>query len=373
MTGLYVHVPFCQKRCHYCDFVVTTDLAEARRRGYLEAVAAESRHRAASLGSRVFDTLYLGGGTPSVLTAGEMERLFEAIRASLSVRDGAEITLEMNPSLLDEDKLRRWRTLGVSRVSLGAQVFDDTQLASVNREHTAGDIDRCFRLLRDHGYDDISLDLILSLPGETEEVFERTLERTLELAPDHVSLYELVVEPKTVFGRRMAAGRLERPDEQLQLDRLRRARRTLTRAGYEHYELLSYARPGHRSVHNRIYWDNQEYLGLGPGAYSYWEGRRYRTAATLEEYLARAASGDWSASEQETLSAPEREVESLLLALRLLDGVELSRFRSVLDRKRATVDALIDKELLTETPERLRLTERGIFFAETVFSELSGD
>lgn len=373
MTGLYVHIPFCQKRCHYCDFVISTDTATARREAFVEAIGREAAYRAGAAGGhRTFDTLYLGGGTPSVLTAAEMERLFALLRDRLRVRDGAEITCELNPSLVDADKLLRWRARGISRVSLGAQVFDDAQLASVNREHTSSDIERTFALLRQSGYDNISMDLILSLPGETEAIFERTIERALALRPEHISLYELVVEPKTVFGRRHASGRLDRPDEQVQLARLKAARAAFIGAGYEHYELLSYALPGRRSAHNLIYWANGEYLGLGPGAYSYWSGKRYRTASSLEDYLAKAARGDWSAEDEESLGDRAKEAESLVLALRLLEGADVHRFAKTISRKRAELDDLIDKELLIETSDRLCLTERGVFFAETVFSQLSG-
>ena len=319
----------------------------------------------------VFDTLYLGGGTPSLLEVGDSERLFNLLRENFRFKNGAEVTLEANPGDVDARKAALYKKLGVTRVSLGAQSFNDATLEAINRTHRAQDTLRSFNVLREAGFANLSLDLMLALPGEDLDAVGKSVTELLRLGPEHVSVYELTVEEKTVFGRLSREGKLRLPDETLQTQMLGFTRRTLKEAGYRHYELLNYARPGFESRHNLLYWANAEYLGLGPGAFSYFGGRRFRYSADVDGYFSKIKEGDWSAHETETLTPEKKEVESLLLALRLIEGADAARFKSLMQRSAGRIEDLKAKGLLETVGARLRLSERGQFLAETVFAELS--
>ncbi len=371
MTGLYIHVPFCARKCHYCNFVISTSNSPEDHREFLAALAKEMAWIAPRFRGKLFDTLYLGGGTPSKLTAPDTERLFSLARKNFRFREDAEVTLEANPGDIDRERASHTRALGVNRVSLGAQSFQERALVDINRSHGVRDIVESFSALREAGLGNISMDLILSLPGQTLGDAKDSLEALLRLGPEHMSLYELVVEEKTVFGHLHRQDKLNLPDEQSQVEILSLARRTLKKSGYRHYELLSYAKPGFESRHNRIYWDNGEYLGLGPAAFSYLDGRRYRNSRSVEEYLDKVRRGDWTACEEETLTGEKKEVESLLLALRLDEGADTRRFGPLVARLAEPLRNLKEKGLLDLGRERLRLTPRGQLFAETVFMELS--
>jgi oxygen-independent coproporphyrinogen-3 oxidase len=367
MTGLYVHIPFCARKCHYCDFVITTS---QKHEEFISAIKKEAVHHAPRFEKTAFDTLYLGGGTPSAMSAEELEELVDTIRKYFFIREDAEVTCEANPDSVDAAKATRLKAMGVNRVSLGAQSFHDATLARLNRAHDARAIGNSFMALREAGFVNLSLDLMLSLPDETLDDVRDSLERVAALDPEHVSLYELTIEKNTVFGRRFREGRLSLPDENTQVGMLALAREFLKGRGWRHYELLSYAKPGFESRHNRIYWENGEYLGLGPGAFSYFDGRRFRTSAGMDQYLAKAAQGDWSAHEEETLTPERREVESFLLALRLSEGADVRRFSGLIGKLNGNIHGLEEKGLLILDEEKVRLTDRGRLFAETVFAEL---
>ncbi len=373
MTGLYVHIPFCVKKCHYCNFVVTGAGSRPKERLFLELFEKEAARHAGAFRAKKFDTLYVGGGTPSALETRDLEEVFTILRLFFRFKKNAEITCEANPGDLTPSKVRALRSAGVNRVSLGAQTFRDRTLERLNRAHGAAAITSSFNTLRREGFDNISLDLMLALPGETIEDVRRSLEEAVRLDPEHVSLYELVVEDATVFGRRHAKGKLVLPPEETQLEMLTHARSFLKSRGYRHYELLSYAKPGRESAHNRIYWANGEYLGLGPGAFSYLAGRRYRNSSSFDEYMKKTAAGDWSAHEEEVLTAEKKETESFLLALRTAEGAAKKKFSDFLRKRKNSAASLLETGLIESKNGKIKLTERGQLFAETVFSEFSSD
>lgn len=370
MTGFYVHVPFCKRHCHYCNFTITTsDVATAGDR-FLQALSLEADRYRDRFQGTAFETLYLGGGTPGLLPVPQIERLFGLLRERFRFQDDAEITLEVNPGDVTAEKAWVWKDLGVTRLSLGAQTFEDRTLERLNRAHTSKDIADSFSMLRESGFGNINLDLMLSLPGEAERELERSLEAVALLHPEHISLYELVIEKDTVFDRWMKTDRLaDLPSEEAQLRLLSLARDFLKKRGWGHYELLNYSKPGFESRHNLLYWANRDYLGLGPGAFSYFDGRRYRFSDTVEEYFRKIEAGDQSVFEEETLPAEKRETESFLLALRLSEGADSRRFKDLLTRLAEPLKTL-QRDGLVEAGERVRLTPRGQLFAESVFSLL---
>jgi oxygen-independent coproporphyrinogen-3 oxidase len=305
------------------------------------------------------------------MSAEETKNFFSLIRGNFPLKPDAEITLEANPGDVNEEKARLYRQLGITRISLGAQSFNENTLRRINRAHGSGEIVDSFECLRNAGFQNISLDLILSLPGETLEDVKCSLSGLVCLNPEHVSVYELTIEEKTVFGLAFKEGKLKLPAEAEQIETLSFTRDFLEEKGFRRYELLSYAKPGFESRHNLLYWANQDYLGLGPGAFSYFDGRRFRNSATFEEYVTKIENNDWSAQEEETLTPEKKEIESFLLALRLAKGADRKRFASLLPKYNGIIEDLMGKELLSQTEEYLQLTQKGQLLAETVFSELS--
>lgn len=371
MTGLYTHVPFCTKKCHYCNFVIALASPTENHDLFLGVLEQEARHYEPRVADTIFETVYVGGGTPSVLEPEEFEWLFRILRTHFKWKTGAEVTCEANPGDIDLKKARLLKKLGVNRMSLGAQSFHDGTLVKLNRTHRAAEIESSFRYLRDAGFSNINLDLILSLPGESWDHVRHSLERMAKLDPDHVSIYELTIEDKTVFGELHRRGELDVPDEDRQFEILSNARAFLKEHGYHHYELLNYAKRGHESCHNLLYWANEDTLGLGPGAYTHLRGSRYRFSKSYHQYLTKIEAKDWSPDEEETLSDEKKESESFVLALRVTEGAKKERFSSTLARLQDEILDMTEKGLLEEEKGYIKLTARGQFLAETVFAELS--
>lgn len=371
MTGLYIHIPFCTKKCHYCNFTIALSGSEESHGLFLSALEKEVEVRRPRFKDVLFETVYFGGGTPSAMRPDELTRLLSHLAKELPWKPGAEVTCEVNPGDADPPKARLLRDLGVNRISFGAQSFHDETLKRLNRAHGAAEITRSFGVLREEGFKNINLDLILSLPGEGWDKARFSLEEAVKLAPEHISLYELTIEDKTVFGDLHKKGKLVLPGEEAQLETLSKAREFLQTEGYVHYELLNYAKPGFESKHNRLYWANGDYLGLGPGAYSYIDGKRSRFADSHDSYLSKVEALDWTLAEEETLDERKKETESFLLALRLTEGAPTERFRSVLQERASEIEGLTEKGLLIKAAGRIKLSARGQFLAETVFTELS--
>jgi len=329
MRGLYTHIPFCRTRCQYCNFVTTAEPSRALRERFWAAIFAELAHVRKRHGPLSFDTLYLGGGTPSSLSISELDRLTESIHQAFKFREGYECTCEFNPGDGDEAKLKALHGLGVNRVSLGCQSFRDGILQRLGRRHTVGDIKETVVKIRDAGITNISFDLMLRLPGQTGEDFRDSVEKCVELGASQVSLYDLEVHEGTPFGRFQKEGKLDLPSEEDHGRMYENAIESLTGAGYEHYEISNFAKPGFASRHNLLYWHNQEYLGLGPGAFSYLNGIRSQLAPDLESYLARCEAGDWKNAVEDNLSDAEKETETFVMGLRLREGVTPGDFPKI--------------------------------------------
>ena len=371
MRGLYVHVPFCLKKCHYCNYVIVADAPRAKREAFFEALEREADDALARHGKLSYDTLYLGGGTPSSLDPAEMRRLFEIVLKRFPVSPGAEITCEVNPGEVDDVKLATYRALGVNRISLGAQSFNDALLRDMNRVHNARDIGTTMRTLLRLGFANISMDLILRLPGQTPEDASESLRRAAGSGAGQVVLYDLNVHDGTVYGARARRGQLPVPDEKAHDAMWDEAEKILSNAGFAHYEISSFAKPGFESRHNLIYWHNGEYLGLGPGAFSYLGGCRYQYASSVDRWLEKIARGDRSRDEEENITGEKLQVETLLTGLRLEAGVELGAFPELLAHLAAEVPPLESAGLVERRQGRLRLTPRGRRVPETVFTQLS--
>lgn len=317
---LYVHVPFCARRCSYCDFSI------AVRRSvpvdeYLHALPLEL---ASHIGELSLDTLYLGGGTPSSLGGPGIARLVEIVRARAELSHDAEITIEANPDDVTREAAQAWRAAGVNRVSLGGQSFDPAVLEWMHRTHDADQLARAIDILRDAGIDDVSLDLIFALPSVLKRDWPADVNRALALEPTHISLYGLTIEPHTPLGRWHSRGKVVEADEDAYEREFLHAHAALTAAGYDHYEVSNFARPGRRARHNSAYWRGVPYAAFGPSAHRYDGATRSWNVAPYEEWRDRLARGDSPLGGSEALTETNRAAERVYLGLRTIDGLESS-------------------------------------------------
>jgi len=321
LPGLYIHVPFCIEKCPYCDFSSTTDggLCSA----WLAALERELCLQAARV--PCFDTLYLGGGTPSALRAADLERLAALIGRYAAVDATAEKTIEANPNDLTAEKARLLFELGFNRLSLGVQSFQDRDLRRLHRRHTVSDNRQALDRARAAGFANVSIDLIYGLPGQTLAGWRQTLRQALAHAPEHISCYQLTVKEATPFWSLQQAGRLQLPSEPAQRAFFLAADAMLSKAGFLHYEVSSFARPAaRRAVHNRKYWQHAPYLGLGPSAHSFMAGRRWWNCRSVLHYMELLGRGLLPAEGEEVLSAELLAMESLMLRFRTADGIPLA-------------------------------------------------
>lgn len=391
--GLYVHVPFCARRCDYCDFYVVVG-READQAPFVEAVVREIRGAAASIPEpgREADTIYLGGGTPSSLPPPAVRRLVAACRDAFRVLPGAEVTLEANPEGIDEARLAAWLEAGVNRISVGVQALDDATLRRRGRLHTGAEALASLRRARRAGFRRVGADLIAGLPpavgpaapraaaGEEPAyaaTFAGWVGRVIEEGPEHLSVYLFETDKETPLMREVRRGREVLPPDDDAADAYERTCRIAASAGYEHYEIANFCLPGGRSRHNMKYWTGGAYLGFGPGAHSHFGGRRFAAPRDLTGYLAAAAGGAAPPASDYTLAGDERAArEALVLNLRLTEGVDLERFDAAWGTG-ARAWALRDlaeafEAGLVETDgARLRLTPPGYLLANEVFARLA--
>ncbi len=316
--GLYIHLPFCKRRCAYCDFCSSVG-REGDIPAYVDALLAEMRRRPAE--GYTVDTVYLGGGTPSLLPARETERLLEGVFAHYRVDPSAEITSEVNPGTVDFDKFCLLKSFGINRVSLGVQSLSDRALRALGRIHTAREAEDAFRAARRAGFENISLDLMLGLPGETPEELIATLDGMLALSPEHISAYALMLEEGTPLYTSPLRNTV--PDEDAAADAMEATAELLTAMGYRRYEISNYARRGFASRHNLRYWRGEEYIGLGVAAYSYFGGERFGAPRDLDGYL---AGRILPRVDVEAVTPSERERERVMLSLRLADGIDRAAY-----------------------------------------------
>nr|BBH93481.1 coproporphyrinogen III oxidase [Thermogemmatispora argillosa] len=375
-VSLYLHVPFCRTRCYYCDFNTYAGLLPLRE-PYVRALLTEielagALARTASGRPRRARTIYFGGGTPSLLSVEQIHRLLDACHTAFAVDSEAEISLEANPGSLTGPYLQALRRLGVNRLSLGAQSFDPRLLKLLGRTHSPDDVTRAVREARAAGFSSLNLDLMFGLPEQTMAQWRETLLRALELEPDHLSLYSLIVEEGTPFFTWVQEGRLVPADEDLCAEMYEYADALLQEAGYANYEISNWARPGHECRHNLTYWLNLPYLGLGAGAYSCFGGRRFSNVREPRQYIRLLASRQRPEAESETLSPETQMAETAILALRTARGLHLPSFRERfgLDFWQFVgqrLQRVSEAGLLEYDGSWLRLSKRGRLLGNEVF------
>jgi oxygen-independent coproporphyrinogen-3 oxidase len=375
--GLYIHIPFCEVKCSYCHFAIDPGVPSgARQERYANAVLLEMERRAATAPTAgAADTLYFGGGTPSLLGASHLAAMVQRARDLFALGPDAEVTIEANPKDLDDAGYAALRAAGATRLSLGVQHFDPEVLRAMGRAHAAADNAASVAAARRAGFDNVSVDLILGWPGETEARWQRTLASALALAPEHVSLYILEVDGRNVLAHQERAGTLLLPEDDLVADLYLATVARLAAASIARYEISNFARPGCQSRHNARYWADLEFLGFGLSAHSYTALRRSWNEPTYGRYLAAIDSGTTGEAGAREPSARERLGEALFTGLRRTEGIDLADFGErygvdVLAEYRGPFADAFAAGLLEQVDGRLRLTDKGVLLSNEVFQQL---
>lgn len=375
-TAAYLHIPFCRRRCFYCDFPIT--VVGDHKRGESSLAMAQYVDRLCQeisltpAGSDQLQTVFFGGGTPSLLSVDQVRRILATLRTHFGLDSSVEISMEMDPGTFTLAQLEGFCEAGINRISLGVQAFQDELLQICGRFHSAAQIEAAVNCIRQVGVPNFSLDLISGLPTQTLEQWEASLEAAIAISPTHLSIYDLVLEPVTVFGKRYQPGRQPLPTDEITAQMYRRASERLSQAGYQHYEVSNYARPGYRCRHNQVYWRNEPYYGFGMGATSYVNFQRFsrpRTRATYFEWLQSLVTAQGQIDcPVDTLQ--DRLLETLMLGLRLAEGLRLDGLRQQFGTQ--SVERLCQclagyPDWAVVEPDRIRLTDpEGFLFSNQV-------
>ena len=374
MAGLYIHIPFCRSRCIYCGFYSTTTLG--LRQKYVDALCCELKMRKGELGIRNdIHTVYLGGGTPSQLTITQLRQLFDTLLKYNKVAEDAEFTIECNPDDVTKTFVEGLQTLPVNRISMGAQTFDDVRLKFLHRRHTVSQVVLAVERLRKAGYTNISIDLMYGLPGETLNDWEADITQALSLDIEHLSAYCLMIEEDTPLHQMLQDGKITETDEELERHMYETLIDRLKAAGYEHYEISNFAKPGYRSRHNSSYWDGTPYIGIGAAAHSFDIHTRSWNVSDLHQYIKSIEQGE-RLFEEEQLDEDTRYNDTITVALRTCEGLDLTtlsekhRTYCLQNARRFLEDGLLT---LDNSSQFLRLTRRGLFVSDMIMSELMGD
>ncbi|MFZ5875959.1 MAG: radical SAM family heme chaperone HemW [Nitrospirota bacterium] len=366
--GLYIHVPFCVSKCGYCAFSSMTGGARLME-PYVSAVLREMHERASAAAGRMVTSVYLGGGTPSLLPPAAVATLVRGCRRAFVFAPDAELTIEANPETVTPERVTAWLDAGMTRVSMGIQALEDQELLALNRPHTASRAIAAFHTIRAAGARNISVDLLYGLPGQAVDEWRDTVRRALDLAPEHLSAYALTPETGTPIGSAVSDGRLALPAGDLVLAQEEALHDELSRSGFTRYEISNYAKPGFACRHNMLYWRCDDWLGFGASAHSHLHGRRWWNRFETSDYLAGIERGDAVAGYEE-LTEDQRLGETLAFGLRMIHGVSRSRLTARFGpdawRTRTTaLQVLSDRGWLEDTPQAVRLTPRGLDFADS--------
>ncbi len=367
MRGLYIHIPFCVKKCSYCDFV-----SFGGRENFLSPYLNRIEKEAQLYKGEKIDTVFIGGGTPSLMNGEQMHRLFEIINDNFSVSENAEITAECNPQSVNFTKMQEYKKCGINRISMGAQSLSDEVLGELGRCHTLKQLENAIEDIKATHFSSFNLDLIFALPNQTVSMWQATLAKLLTYEPDHVSCYSLTVEPNTPLGKAVLQGKIQLPDEEVERRMYYSTKEMLHTNGIEQYEISNYAKKGFECKHNINYWQCGEYIGLGCAAHSYYKGARYSNTKNLDEYF----NCDSSAVKKDILTADEMAEERIMLGLRMNKGVNIDLFQK---------DFGIDFEEKYEKPIKkfknigfiqiengyMFLTDKGRDFCDTVALEFA--
>ena len=370
--GIYIHIPFCIRKCAYCDFYSIT--ATELRADYVNALISQIKAFRMAAKNYLVDSVYIGGGTPSMLSGEEMTRILSALRMTFHLSDDVEISMEANPGTLDGEKLAAYREAGVNRLSLGLQSADNTELQKLSRIHTRQDFEASFLLARLEGFQNINIDLMYALPGQTGKKLADTLSYAISLNPEHISFYGLKIEPETPFGRDPDI-QMEIPDEDEQYHMYLTSAKTLESAGYPQYEISNFAKVGKECRHNLKYWKCEEYLSFGPAAYSFFDGKMFSYIKDVERYLMTPTDSHALFDEMSVPSKEELATQFVMVGFRLRRGIDIAEYNARFDddfeaRYGKKLTPFIAGRFVVKTPEGYRLSRRGMLISNYILSEI---
>ena len=372
--GLYIHIPYCIHKCGYCDFN-SHPIKQDEMNHYIDALVAEMKHYAKTYSNtNIIRTIFLGGGTPTTLTVYQLERILKECVSEFTVASDAEITIEANPATIDIEQLKSIRQTGYNRISIGVQSFDKAELKLLDRAHGPEEIHSTVDRARKAGFDNLSLDLMFAVPNQSLSSWENNLNKALEKNPEHLSTYNLTIEQGTAFSKLQSNGKLIMPDDDHQLELYKRTIERLTKKGFHHYEISNFARRGKECKHNITYWENKNTLGLGAGASSYMNGTRFKNINLPAHYIRQVKEKKIAVEHSETLEPRQAMGETIMLGLRLLQGISIHQFEkrfqiSFINLFRNIISSLKEKELIVIEKDYLRLSQKGLFLADSVILE----
>ena len=372
-VGLYIHIPFCRQKCLYCDFPSWAG-KEGQMQGYVDALTKEIRKRGTEYTDQQVVSVFFGGGTPTTLTIPMLKQLMQAVFESWNIAEDAEITTEANPGMLDGEMAAALKKMGFNRLSMGVQAWQNRLLKELGRIHTIEVFRENFKAVREAGFTNINTDLMFALPNQTMEDWQETVKNIVAMNPEHISAYSLIIEEGTPFYDRYEKGELKPAEEELDREMYHWAVDYLAEHGYEQYEISNFAKKGRQSRHNRIYWQAEEYLGMGLGSHSYMNGERFHNIYDLQEYI--RADGDVSLLKEdiERITEEDALAEFMFLGLRLAEGVSFAGFQERFGQGMkniygSQIEELVKDELLQEDEIGIRLTKRGVDISNYVFEK----
>ena len=368
-VGIYIHVPFCRSKCYYCDFCSRTRADDETKALYVKRLCEEIEEVAKRIGGDrpIADTVYFGGGTPTLLSPSQFEDILDTVKRNYGIADGAEITAETNPKTADLEKLSAMRKVGINRLSIGMQSTHDNELKALGRIHTHSDFEKTFCEAREAGFDNISADLMYGIPEQTKESFSKSIERLAALSPEHISSYSLTVEEGTPFWNRR--DKLVLPDEEIVSDMYLLMGDILRANGYEKYEISNFAHKGRESRHNLKYWRREDYLGFGPAAHSFFGGIRFAHSRDIEAYL----RGESIIESSDAIAGGEAMDEYVMLGMRLSEGIDIEKFNSTFGvdfhKHYGSVFERFAPEYVYIDKNNCRFTDKGMLVSNYILSE----
>lgn len=375
--GIYVHIPFCKQKCYYCDFVSYAN-SEKKVEEYIKTLKKEIREESKNINKEdyIINTIYIGGGTPSFIEEKYISEIVYEIKENYNVEKEAEITIEVNPGTVNEEKLKEYKNIGINRLSIGLQSTKNELLKEIGRIHTYEEFLNCYTLARKVEFKNINVDLMLGLPNQTLENVEESLKEVIKLQPQHISFYSLIIEEDTPIEKMIGQEKINLPDEELERKMYWNAKKILEENNYIHYEISNFAKKGYESKHNLNCWNQKEYLGFGVAAHSYFENKRYCNTNCIEEYCKNI--NDENINKNRTIceiqTEEEKKKEYMLLGLRKIEGIDIQEFKNIfienpIYKFHKELEKLVNEDLVEIDLNQIKLTNKGLDFANLVWKE----
>lgn len=373
--GIYIHIPFCKKKCKYCDFI-SFSCYENKQKEYVKALIEEIKNKELGNIQKEVTTIYIGGGTPSIIDSKDIIEILNAVRERFVIDENSEVTIEINPGTITREKLEDYKIAGINRISIGLQSTNDRILDLIGRIHNYDEFLNTYNLVKSVGFKNINVDLMLAIPTQTESELITSLNEVIKLDPNHISLYSLILEPGTELEKLVTQHKLELIDDKIEREMYWKTKNILEKNGYKHYEISNFAKNGYESKHNMDCWNQEEYIGFGLAAHSYYNNKRFSNKANLENYIENIKSNNISKNIeiQEVQDRESKAKEYMMLGLRKIDGVSISKFEqkfriNPLFYFRFEISKLTDEDLIEVDLDNIKLTKKGLDFANLVFEE----